>query len=225
MTNSNPLLDEQLAYYRARANEYDESVQQTGRFAGPGIPEADTEWQHIVRSLHALGSLDSVLELACGTGLWTQELLDIGKSVVALDGAPEMLEVNRVKLGSDRVRYQQADLFQWKADAEFDLVFFAFWISHVPPERTHPFLAEVAKAVRPGGRVFIVDEPAGGKQLSGPIEGDSEQTRVLQDGSTFRIVKVYHDPHMLATQLRELGFRNPEVWVGDYYFTINAVRE
>lgn len=219
MTNGDPLLDEQLAYYRARASEYDKSVQREAN------PEADKEWEQIVRSLRVLGPMDSMLELACGTGLWTQELVDIGKSVVALDGAPEMLNVNRAKLGSDRVHYQQADLFDWKASAQFDLVFFAFWISHVPPNRISPFLAEVAKAVRPGGRIFIVDEPAGGKQLSGPIEGDSEQTRVLRNGSTFRIVKVYHDPQALTDQLIALGFTNPEVWAGDYYFTISATRE
>jgi SAM-dependent methyltransferase len=219
MPRSDSLLDEQLAYYRARASEYDESIQQESNH------EADEEWQQIVRSLHALGPLDSVLELACGTGLWTQELVKIGKNVVAEDGAPEMLVVNRAKVGSDRVRYQQADLFHWKADAQFDLVFFAFWISHVPPDRTATFLAEVATAVRPGGRVLIVDEPAGGKQLSGPIEGDNEQKRVLQDGRKYNIVKVYHHPQSLAEQLRRLGFTDLNVNVGNYFFTLNASRE
>jgi ubiquinone/menaquinone biosynthesis C-methylase UbiE len=219
MPRSDSLLDEQLAYYRARASEYDESIQQESNH------EADKEWQQIVRSLDALGPLESVLELACGTGLWTQELVKIGKNVVAIDGAPEMLAVNRAKVSSDRVRYQQADLFHWKADAQFDLVFFAFWISHVPPDRTAMFLAEVAKAIRPGGRVLIVDEPAGGRQLSGPIEGNNQQKRVLQDGRKYKIVKIYHQPHALAEQLQGLGFTDVEVNIGDFFFTINAGRD
>jgi demethylmenaquinone methyltransferase/2-methoxy-6-polyprenyl-1,4-benzoquinol methylase len=151
------LLAEQLAYYRARAQEYDESVLQSGRFAGPGIPQADAEWQHIVAALHALARVERTLELACGTGLWTQELLGISRSILALDGAPEMLAVNRAKLNSDKVRYQQADLFNWQPVETYDLVFAAFWLSHVSPALLAGHLEQLAKTVRLGGRVFLVD--------------------------------------------------------------------
>ncbi len=218
----NEILQEQLAYYRARAQEYDESVLQKGRFAGPEDPDVNKEWQHIVAALHKLPRSASVLELAYGTGLWTQELLDMGDSIVALDGAPEMLEVNRAKVGSPRVRYQQADLFQWKAEQTYDLVFFAFWLSHVPPDLLDAHLEQVAKAVKPGGRVFIVDEPAGGKNLSGPEE-DKQQTRELHDGQLFRIVKIYYDVNELADKLRALGFSDVQTWVGDYFFYMTSV--
>ncbi len=218
------LLDEQLAYYRGRAQEYDESVLQFGRFASPGLAQADADWQHIVAALHALAPVERALELACGTGLWTQELLHISQSVLALDGAPEMLEANRAKLNSDKVSYQQADLFNWQPAETYDLVFAAFWLSHVPPALLPGHLEQAAKAVKPGGRVFIVDEPAGGAQLSGPIEGEHQQTRALQDGSEFRIVKVYHHPQELADQLRKFGFIS-EIWAGEYFFYLNGVFE
>lgn len=215
------LLDEQLAYYQARAREYDESVLQSGRFAGPGIPQADAEWQHIVTALHALDPVERALELACGSGLWTQELLNISNSILALDGAPEMLEANRAKLNNAKVSYQQTDLFNWQPAETYDLVFAAFWLSHVPPALLPGHLEQAAKAVKPGGRVFVVDEPAGGAQLSGPVEAEDQQTRSLHDGSQFRIVKVYHDPQGLADQLRRYGFTS-EIWVGDYYFYLNG---
>lgn len=63
------LLEEQLAYYRAHPWEYDESILQSGRFAGSGIPPVDAEWQHIVKALHNLPPVRSTLELACGTRL------------------------------------------------------------------------------------------------------------------------------------------------------------
>jgi demethylmenaquinone methyltransferase/2-methoxy-6-polyprenyl-1,4-benzoquinol methylase len=55
------------------------------------------------------------------------------------------------------VEYRQIDLFTWEPDAEYDLVFFSFWLSHVPPELLESFLTKVSKSVRVGGQVFIVD--------------------------------------------------------------------
>ncbi|MCL4257566.1 MAG: class I SAM-dependent methyltransferase [Anaerolineales bacterium] len=221
---SDELFAEQLAYYNARAQEYDESVQQTGRYTGPGIPEVDTEWQYLARRLHALPPVEHTLELACGTGLWTQELLDVSERITAVDGAPEMLAANQAKLNSPRVTYQQADLFVWQPQDTYDQVFFAFWISHVPPERLAAFLQQAAAAVKPGGRIFIADEPAGGKQLSGPVENDIEQTRTLHNGETFRIVKVYHDTQALQRQLEALGFTDIDLWVGDFFFSLTATK-
>lgn len=217
MAKFDKLLAEQLDYYRARAREYDDSVRQTS------MPDVDREWHHIVSTLQALPPVDTALELACGTGLWTRPLLSIAKRVVAIDGAEEMLQVNKDKIGSDRVVYYQADLFNWQPSESYPLVFFAFWLSHVPSELVPNHLAQVAKAVEPGGRLFIVDEPRAGQQLSGPSEG-GEQNRTLFDGSEYRIVKIYLDPEAVAEQLRGLGFSDVHVWHGDFYFYINAVK-
>jgi SAM-dependent methyltransferase len=223
MPGNEDVLSQQLAYYRARAQEYDESVQLRGRFSAPGMPDVDREWHHVASTLQALPRVQSAMELACGTGLWTKILLTVSDSLVAVDGAQEMLDVNHAKLSSSRVTYQLADLFNWKASQDFDLVFFAFWISHVPGSLMEQHLAEVAKSVKPGGRLFILDEPSGGKQLSGPSDG-GEQTRTLHSGASFRIVKVYPDPDELAAKLKLLGFKDIHVWHGDYYFYINAVK-
>jgi demethylmenaquinone methyltransferase/2-methoxy-6-polyprenyl-1,4-benzoquinol methylase len=221
----NNVLREQLAYYRARAQEYDESVQQTGRFASPEPQDEniDREWAQIVTVIHALPHCKHVLELACGTGMWTQELLRIGASITALDGAPEMLDVNRAKLGSPRVQYECVDLFDWQPDREYDLVFFGFWLSHVPPEQLGSFLENVARATRPGGQVFIVDEPAGGHQLSGSTEATDQQTRTLHAGRTFQIVKVYYDPAAIQEQLRQRGFAQFSAMKGEYFFYLSGM--
>ncbi len=223
MSGKEDVLSQQLAYYRARAQEYDESVQQRGRFSAPGMPDVDREWHHVASTLQALPRVQTALELACGTGLWTKILLTISDSLVAVDGAQEMLDVNQAKLGSSRVTYRLSDLFNWKATEDYDLVFFAFWISHVPEDLLIDHFVEVAKSVKPGGRLFILDEPQGGKQLSGPTD-KGEQTRTLYSGDTYRIVKVYLDPDAVAAKLKPLGFKDIHVWHGDYYFYINAVK-
>ncbi len=65
------LLDEQLAYYRARSGEYDEWFLREGRYDRG--PEQRAEWfkevAEVEAALHAAGPRGNVLELACGTGL------------------------------------------------------------------------------------------------------------------------------------------------------------
>ncbi len=71
-----------------------------------------------------------MLELACGTGLWTVELARHADSVTAVDASPEVLGINRARIqetGHETpVRYVEADLFDWRPDAAYDAVFFGF---------------------------------------------------------------------------------------------------
>ena len=154
------VLKEQLEYYAARAKEYDESIQGIGSSSATSeYEEANQEWLHIISALHALGPVGDVLELACGTGIWTQELRSIGASITAIDGSSEMIEINQAKADTTAIDYQRVDLFKWEPEKQYDLVFFAFWLSHIPPSHLSEFLSKVARATKPGGRVFIVDEP------------------------------------------------------------------
>src|SRR5260370_5672206 len=131
------ILGEQLAYYRARALEYDESLQGRRRVLGD---QADIQVrEEIARArdaLRRLGSFEEVLELACGTGSWTRELLGMARRITAVDGAPEMLAVARAKVADAAVGdFLCADLFGWVPASQYDLVILAAWISHIPPPR------------------------------------------------------------------------------------------
>jgi len=99
-----------------------------------------------------------VLELACGRGAWTSQLLRHATDVTAVDASPEMLAIAAARAGSERVRFIQADLFAWEPDRRYDVVFFGFWLSHVPPARFEPFWAVVADCLKPQGRVFFADD-------------------------------------------------------------------
>jgi demethylmenaquinone methyltransferase/2-methoxy-6-polyprenyl-1,4-benzoquinol methylase len=214
----------QLEYYRARAREYDTSLEAITAEADASPRGDQREWAATIQALRGIGPSGQVLELAAGTGIWTQELLPLASQLTVLDGSPDMLEINRARLSDPRVHYECVDLFAWQPEGEYDLVFFAFWLSHVPPDLLAPFLDNASRAVRPGGRLFIVDEPAGGRQLSGPSEAGIYQRRTVEDGREFKIVKVYYDPVRIEEHFRERGFEALELITGEYFFHLIAKR-
>jgi hypothetical protein len=105
------------------------------------------------------------------------------------------------------VRFVRADLFTWRPDRRYDVVFFGFWLSHVPLERFESFWALVADALAPGGRVFFADDAY--RTAEELVEGESSSTieRRLNDGSRHRAVKVPHEPPELERRLAGLGWR------------------
>ena len=217
------LLQEQMAYYRARAGEYDEWFLRTGRYDhGPERNRAwFTEAGTVAAALAAFHPAGQVLELACGTGIWTEHLVRTATRVTAVDSAPEMLARNRARLGAAPVEYLQADLFTWQPPRQYDAVFFGFWLSHVPPERFAPFWEMVRRCLAPGGRVFFVDSlydptsTAHDHRLAGP-EATTMQRR-LNDGREFHIVKVFYRPEDLTARLGAVGWR-ATLHATDHYF-------
>ena len=152
-----PVLQEQMRYYRERAAEYDATVLSDDGAAIEPLAQELRAWPANIMA--RLTPCEQALELACGTGIWTRPLLTVARHILAVDASPEMLALNRAKVADARVRYQLADLFAWEADAPVDLAFAALWFSHVPSERLPPMLSALRRAVRPGGQLCIIDEP------------------------------------------------------------------
>ena len=216
------ILDEQLAYYRARAGEYDQWHRREGRyFRGDEHRERWlAELDAVHASLNALQSFGRVLELACGTGLWTGDLAAGASTVTAVDAAHETIDINRAKHGDPRIRYVVADLFDWTPDTTYDLVFFGFWLSHVPAERFDAFWAMVRDALAPGGRVFFVDSRKTQHSTAtnhAAITDVGIVERKLNDGRTFEIVKIYHAPEALTERLARLGWAADVDTAGEFF--------
>jgi len=197
------LLGEQKRYYAERAPEYDDWWYRRGRYELE--PDALARWQTDVAeaeaALEALAPLGTALELAAGTGIWTRRLLRLAERVVAVDANAETLALN-----TPEAELVRADVFAWEPAERFDLVFFSFWLSHVPEERFAEFWTLVGAALGPGGRVFLVDSGAGDTAHTGTDQADGEETRSLADGRTFRIVKRRWSPQELEARARPLGF-------------------
>ena len=206
-----PILTEMVDYYRARAPEYDEWLQRQGRYDRG--PEHNALWfaeiDEVLADFDVLNMTGDVLELAPGTGNWTQRLLATANTVTAVDASPEMIALNRSRVQSDRVTYILADLFTWQPDRQYDGICFGFWLSHVPLERMDDFWRTVAKSLGPGGKVFFVDNLRESTTTSAdqhlPPVGSQIMMRKLNDGRTFQIVKNYFDPVALEARCRAAG--------------------
>ena len=226
------LLDEQIAYYRARAPEYDAWWFRSGRFdrgeANNAAWRAETaEVERAVDAMLAKHRPASVLELACGTGLFTRRLAPCAAHVTAVDASPEVIAINRDRVAAANVDYVQADVFAFEPDTRYDLVFMSFWLSHVPHARFDAFFAMVRRALAPGGFAYIVDsahDPTShAVNHPTPDRDAGVATRLLDDGRTFRIVKVFWEPAKLAARLAQCGF-DARIDATPRYFIYGAAR-
>jgi demethylmenaquinone methyltransferase/2-methoxy-6-polyprenyl-1,4-benzoquinol methylase len=197
------LLEEQRRYYRERAGEYDDWwFRRRGYDHGP---EENARWftevARLERMLELFAPAGDVLELACGTGLWTRQLARHAERLTAVDASAEVIALNRERVQRTDVEYVQADLLEgWTPESRYDVCFFGFWLTHVPDALFEAFWEGVRAALRPGGRVFFVDSARRDRP-------DTETTvRKLADGREFRIVKRYHEPEQLERRLAELGW-------------------
>ena len=195
------ILAEQIAFYRAVAREYEYHD------IDPESLDLDlTGLDELLAAIDAFRATGDVLELACGTGVWTQHLTRFATNVTAVDAAPEMLERAKKRGGAESVRFIEADLFSWRPDHRYDAVFFGFWISHVPEEHFDSFWSLVDDCLRPDGQVFFFDDNY--RTEAELIEGPSSPIiqRRTRDGTPFHIVKTPFRAEELEGRLRALGW-------------------
>lgn len=203
------VLADQLRYYRRRAGEYD--VTAYGDVAAARA--------RIARLVAAMRPNGRVLEIACGTGLWTQALAGVAGSVTAIDAAPEALEIARDRVRSAKVGFELADAFSWRPEGRFDVIFFSAWLSHVPTSRFEQYWQSLRGLLAGDGRVLFVDEHVDERAKEHYVAGRDEVVeRRLSDGSTFRVIKNFVDPQRLEDRLRRLGWdctihRDGEDWI------------
>ena len=192
-------------------------------FANEAVPDRKVSGNmasNVARALvDEFAPTGDVLELACGSGAFTRELVRHARTVTAVDGSSRMLERNRAEVADRNVAYVEADLFDWKPSRRYDAVFFGFWLSHVPPVAFDDFWALVRSCLRPDGRVAFVDENDRGVTNDDIhlVEDVPVAPRTLRDGQRFDVVKVYWDPTDLQDRLDSLGWQVAVRRVGETF--------
>jgi demethylmenaquinone methyltransferase/2-methoxy-6-polyprenyl-1,4-benzoquinol methylase len=191
------VLVHQIDYYRRRAGEYDVT-------AYGDVAAARARIARLVAQLRPVGR---VLEIACGTGLWTEALAGLADTVTAIDAAPEAVAIARERVRSANVSFEVVDVFSWDPGTRYDVIFFSAWLSHVPTSRFDQFWHSLRNRLAEGGRVLFIDEHVDERAKEAYVPGRDEIVeRRLRDGRTFRVVKNFVDPDQLAPRLRRLGW-------------------
>jgi demethylmenaquinone methyltransferase/2-methoxy-6-polyprenyl-1,4-benzoquinol methylase len=216
------VLREQRAYYDARASEYDDGHQRI-RAHDRGA-EGNTSWfaemDAVVDAFDRVPVRGDVLELAAGTGAWTERLVRRSDSLTVLDGSEAMLAVNRERLGAAaaNVDYRIVDLFDWQPERQWDACVFGFWLCKVPDDRIAVFLSVVADALRPGGAVCCVDKTAS-------VEPATElEDRTLNDGRRFTIIDHPRPPERLVEVFAIAGLSVEVETFGSRFSLVNGTR-
>ncbi len=219
---------EMLAYYEARAPEYDDWYLRRGRYARG--PLHDTVWNAELdiagRWLDGLPIVGEIVELAAGTGWWSPLLADKGE-LSLYDAAQAPLERARARLVAHDLRAHLHVRNAWaEPDRAVDAVFTGFWLSHVPRERLAPFLDIVGRWLKPGGTFAFIDslpDPQS-SATDDPIPADDLSVRYLDDGRQFTVVKVYYEPPELEAALGLAGFVDARVTTTGRFFLTGVAR-
>ncbi|HEU4376506.1 MAG TPA: class I SAM-dependent methyltransferase [Telluria sp.] len=167
-----------------------------------------------------------VLELACGTGYWTDVIAASADSVVATDINPEMIALAKLrKLTADKVQFRVADAYNLPDDlGGFTAVFIGFWWSHVKREQQEKFLAHLRSKV---GDVFIVllddvyVESSSETVARTDLEGNTYYIGVAPDGERYEIPKTYPSDSALRKKLAS-SVREIKIVRLEYYWMLTC---
>jgi SAM-dependent methyltransferase len=220
--------NEMVAYYQARAGEYDDWYLRRGRYAHGPIHDAawNAELDAAGRWLDALPIRGEIVELAAGTGWWSPLLASKGE-LWLYDAAEAPLDRARERLLAHGLRAHIHLRDAWaEPDRAVDAVVLGFWLSHVDRNRTAAFLDLAKRWLRPGGTIAIIDslaDPQSGADDHPPVVGDRAMRRVA-DGREFTIVKVHRDPVELGAVLRAAGFSEVRVEASGRFFVLADAR-
>jgi SAM-dependent methyltransferase len=208
-----------LDYYGGRAREYERIYQKPER-------QADLTTLTILLQNGVAG--EDVLEIACGTGYWTERLAPVARSICAVDAAPEALELARGKQYPSRVRLEQADAYLLGSiPGRFTAGFAAFWWSHVPLNELPRFLGGLHRRLGAGARVTFCDNrfvPGSSTPISRrDAAGNTYQRRRLDNGEEYEVLKNFPLAAELEDILRGEGVTQASLTELTYYWSVSYV--
>ena len=189
-----------LEYYSDRANEYDDIYE---------ISELQTHLKQVEDHLIQVMSNHNVLEVACGTGYWTNIMADTAESVVASDAGRDVLQVAKSKSDStDNIGLLQCDAYDPPTTSDaFSAGFAGDWWSHIPKERLDEFLQMFHSKLNSDAQICFIDNMSivQHEELYTDEAGNRYEKRELNDGSQHTVLKNFPTENQLREIVGEYG--------------------
>lgn len=177
---------EMQRYYSRRAAEYERIYEK---------PERQAELAWLRGRIPEVFRGRTVLEIACGTGYWTQYIAHAAAKVHACDINDSVLEIAREKpIARGKAEFFRADALTLEGTPPgCNAAFAGFWWSHVKRSALPAFLKTLAARLEPGSLVAILDNSYS-EGSSTPVarrdaEGNTYQMRRLANGEDYEVLK------------------------------------
>ncbi len=219
---------EMVRYYAARADEYDDWYMRRARYShGRAHDEAWRRDLGVAAGWLANRPFEGrIVELAAGTGWWSPLLAAKGQ-LTLYDAAPEPLVKARLRPAAAGLKAEMGIRDAWaEPDSAVEGLFAGFWVSHIDRARLDEWLTLAARWLAPGGLLALIDscqDPESGARNDRP-PGDDIPVRLLDDGTSFRIRKVFYEPAELEASLERAGFDQIEVTKTEHFFLVASAR-
>lgn len=206
-----------VSYYKDRAKEYEKIYSK---------PERQDNIQKATTILQEIFNRKSVLEIACGTGYWTEKIAKTASSIFATDINESVIDIAKQKgISNNTITFGIEDIYNFKSDSKFESLFGGFIWSHILLQDLDKFLSTVNNLVSPGGTVVFLDnnyvEGSNHPITNTDRDGNTFQTRKLDDGTMHLVLKNFPTESFLRTKLTDIAtdlkFTNLEYfWVLTY---------
>jgi demethylmenaquinone methyltransferase/2-methoxy-6-polyprenyl-1,4-benzoquinol methylase len=186
-------INEMEEYYAKRASEY-ENI-----YLKPERQEFIKDSKNILRQ-YFLNK--NVLEIACGTGFWTEAISEKSTKITAVDINNEVLEIAKNKKFDCKIDFIQDDSYKLnKITEKYNSLFAGFWLSHVPKTKMKDFIENIHKKLSDNAMVVFIDniyvEGISTKISRFDTDGNSFQIRKLKDNSEHEVLKNFYDEKSL----------------------------
>ena len=186
-----------VSYYNERAKEYERIYSK---------PERQDDLFNATLILQKIFANKVVLEIACGTGYWTERIAQSATSIFATDINESVLEIAKQKAYPYcKVEFGISDIYNCNINHKFESLFAGFIWSHIYLEKLDNFIDTVNDLVAPGGTVVFMDnnfiEGSNTPIINVDEDGNTFQTRTLEDGTTHLILKNFPTEDFLIQKL------------------------
>ena len=206
-------------YYAQRAWEYELVYDK---------PERQADLYYVANYLKKTFAEQSVYEIACGTGYWTQYIAKTAQFITATDISSEVLEVaKQKKFPRQNVTFDAADVYALPASRQpFDAGFGGFIWSHVPLLQLPNVIASFHQTIKKGGRVVWIDNryvPGSSTPITKLDDvGNTYQRRRLRSGEEHLVLKNFPSEEELRSAVKDCA-SNVQIIRLSYFWILTYV--